>query len=111
MLKPEPAVYSKRKASDNLRYWAFFFFCHLSLYLLINLLCLPIFVPVNKHKPWIETTYHGIVTENDDNVLLDPPLIVMDKDAPLRYAGKEPVSRCFLAALPKLVLTGMPNAP
>ncbi|XP_077459005.1 calsyntenin-1 isoform X3 [Stigmatopora argus] len=41
---------------------------------------------VNKHKPWIETTYHGIVTENDDKVLLDPPLIALDKDAPLRYA-------------------------
>uniref|UniRef100_A0A667WG22 Calsyntenin-1 n=1 Tax=Myripristis murdjan TaxID=586833 RepID=A0A667WG22_9TELE len=40
------------------------------------------------HKPWIETTYHGIVTENDDKVLLDPPLIALDKDAPLRYAGE-----------------------
>uniref|UniRef100_A0A4W6CFX2 Calsyntenin-1 n=1 Tax=Lates calcarifer TaxID=8187 RepID=A0A4W6CFX2_LATCA len=47
-----------------------------------SLLCLT----VNKHKPWIETTYHGIVTENDDKVLLDPPLIALDKDAPLRYA-------------------------
>lgn len=46
------------------------------------------FLAVNKHKPWIETTYHGIVTENDDKVLLDPPLIALDKDAPLRYAGK-----------------------
>uniref|UniRef100_A0A8C5ANS9 Calsyntenin-1 n=1 Tax=Gadus morhua TaxID=8049 RepID=A0A8C5ANS9_GADMO len=45
-------------------------------------------VTVNKHKPWIETTYHGIVTENDDKVLLDPPLIALDKDAPLRYAGE-----------------------
>ncbi|XP_059808252.1 calsyntenin-1 isoform X4 [Hypanus sabinus] len=43
---------------------------------------------VNKHKPWIETTYHGIVTENDVTVLLDPPLIALDKDAPLRYAGE-----------------------
>uniref|UniRef100_A0A8C9WZL4 Calsyntenin-1 n=1 Tax=Sander lucioperca TaxID=283035 RepID=A0A8C9WZL4_SANLU len=43
---------------------------------------------INKHKPWIETTYHGIVTENDDKVLLDPPLIALDKDAPLRYAGE-----------------------
>lgn len=43
---------------------------------------------VNKHKPWIETTYHGIVTENDNTVLLDPPLIALDKDAPLRYAGE-----------------------
>lgn len=46
-------------------------------------------VSVNKHKPWIETTYHGIITENDDKVLLDPPLIALDKDAPLRYAGEE----------------------
>ena len=46
------------------------------------------FLTVNKHKPWIETTYHGIVTENDDKVLLDPPLIALDKDAPLRYAGE-----------------------
>uniref|UniRef100_A0A8C6UVQ7 Calsyntenin-1 n=1 Tax=Neogobius melanostomus TaxID=47308 RepID=A0A8C6UVQ7_9GOBI len=45
-------------------------------------------VVINKHKPWIETTYHGIVTENDDKVLLDPPLIALDKDAPLRYAGE-----------------------
>ncbi|XP_072833680.2 calsyntenin-1 isoform X2 [Pogona vitticeps] len=43
---------------------------------------------VNKHKPWIETTYHGIVTENDNTVLLDPPLIALDKDAPLRFAGE-----------------------
>uniref|UniRef100_A0AAQ5YJR3 Cadherin domain-containing protein n=1 Tax=Amphiprion ocellaris TaxID=80972 RepID=A0AAQ5YJR3_AMPOC len=49
---------------------------------------LSLFVIVNKHKPWIETTYHGIVTENDDKVLLDPPLIALDKDAPLRYAGE-----------------------
>lgn len=47
-----------------------------------------VFLTVNKHKPWIETTYHGIVTENDDKVLLDPPLIALDKDAPLRYAGE-----------------------
>lgn len=46
------------------------------------------FLTVNKHKPWIETTYHGIVTENDDKVILDPPLIALDKDAPLRYAGE-----------------------
>uniref|UniRef100_A0A8C2X1D5 Calsyntenin-1 n=1 Tax=Cyclopterus lumpus TaxID=8103 RepID=A0A8C2X1D5_CYCLU len=45
-------------------------------------------MPLSKHKPWIETTYHGIVTENDDKVLLDPPLIALDKDAPLRYAGE-----------------------
>lgn len=48
-----------------------------------------VFLSVNKHKPWIETTYHGIVTENDNTVLLDPPLIALDKDAPLRFAGKE----------------------
>ncbi|XP_062889195.1 calsyntenin-1 isoform X3 [Mobula hypostoma] len=47
---------------------------------------------VNKHKPWIETTYHGIVTENDVTVLLDPPLIALDKDAPLRYAERYEVT-------------------
>uniref|UniRef100_UPI00398EC1E1 calsyntenin-1 isoform X1 n=1 Tax=Pristiophorus japonicus TaxID=55135 RepID=UPI00398EC1E1 len=47
---------------------------------------------VNKHKPWIETTYHGIVTENDITVLLDPPLIALDKDAPLRYAERYEVT-------------------
>lgn len=52
------------------------------------------FVAVNKHKPWIETTYHGIVTENDDKVLLDPPLIALDKDAPLRYAGERETAEC-----------------
>ncbi|XP_027454818.2 calsyntenin-1 isoform X1 [Zalophus californianus] len=41
---------------------------------------------VNKHKPWLEPTYHGIITENDNAVLLDPPLIALDKDAPLRFA-------------------------
>lgn len=51
---------------------------------------------VNKHKPWIETTYHGIVTENDDKVLLDPPLIALDKDAPLRYAGERGGFRVLL---------------
>lgn len=44
---------------------------------------------VNKHKPWLEPTYHGIVTENDNAVLLDPPLIALDKDSPLRFAGME----------------------
>ncbi|XP_037684511.1 calsyntenin-1 isoform X4 [Choloepus didactylus] len=43
---------------------------------------------VNRHKPWLEPTYHGIVTENDNRVLLDPPLIALDKDAPLRFAGE-----------------------
>ncbi|XP_042128402.2 calsyntenin-1 isoform X1 [Peromyscus maniculatus bairdii] len=41
---------------------------------------------VNKHKPQLEPTYHGIVTENDNTVLLDPPLIALDKDSPLRFA-------------------------
>uniref|UniRef100_A0A8D0C7M1 Calsyntenin-1 n=1 Tax=Salvator merianae TaxID=96440 RepID=A0A8D0C7M1_SALMN len=53
------------------------------------LLCEGIFAArVNKHKPWIESTYHGIITENDNTVLLDPPLIALDKDAPLRFAGE-----------------------
>uniref|UniRef100_A0A4W4HA28 Uncharacterized protein n=1 Tax=Electrophorus electricus TaxID=8005 RepID=A0A4W4HA28_ELEEL len=55
--------------------------------LVLGLLCVAEASKVNKHKPWIETTYHGIVTENDDKVLLDPPLIALDKDAPLRYAA------------------------
>lgn len=42
---------------------------------------------VNKHKPWIETSYHGVITENTDIVLLDPPLVALDKDAPIPYAG------------------------
>ncbi|KAJ8259683.1 hypothetical protein GJAV_G00172230 [Gymnothorax javanicus] len=54
--------------------------------MVLGLICLVGAAKVNKHKPWIETTYHGIVTENDDKVLLDPPLIALDKDAPLRYA-------------------------
>ncbi|KAI3353845.1 hypothetical protein L3Q82_005059 [Scortum barcoo] len=41
---------------------------------------------VNKHKPWIETSYHGVITENTDVVLLDPPLVALDKDAPIPYA-------------------------
>ncbi|KAJ7990578.1 hypothetical protein DPEC_G00301840 [Dallia pectoralis] len=45
------------------------------------------FFCVNKHKPWIETSYHGVITENTDIVLLDPPLVALDKDAPLAYAG------------------------
>lgn len=44
---------------------------------------------VNKHKPWIETSYHGVITENMDTVLLDPPLVALDKDSPLPFAGKE----------------------
>lgn len=45
---------------------------------------------MNKHKPWIETSYHGVITENTDVVLLDPPLVALDKDAPVPYAGKLP---------------------
>ncbi|CAL8372296.1 unnamed protein product, partial [Gadus morhua 'NCC'] len=41
---------------------------------------------VNKHKPWIETSYHGVITENTHVVLLDPPLVALDKDAPVPYA-------------------------
>uniref|UniRef100_A0A8C6P3H5 Cadherin domain-containing protein n=1 Tax=Nothobranchius furzeri TaxID=105023 RepID=A0A8C6P3H5_NOTFU len=40
---------------------------------------------VNKHKPWIETSYHGVITENTNIVLLDPPLVALDKDAPIPY--------------------------
>ncbi|MBN3326176.1 CSTN1 protein, partial [Atractosteus spatula] len=69
---------------------------------------------VNKHKPWIETTYHGIVTENDDKVLLDPPLIALDKDAPLHYAGVKESKLLFTfgdQALPRAVqLTGAGRA-
>ncbi|KAK1168444.1 calsyntenin-2-like [Acipenser oxyrinchus oxyrinchus] len=43
---------------------------------------------VNKHKPWIETSYHGVITENNDTVLLDPPLMALDKDAPVPFAGE-----------------------
>lgn len=42
---------------------------------------------MNKHKPWIETSYHGVITENTEVVLLDPPLVALDKDAPVPYAG------------------------
>ncbi|KAL6038179.1 hypothetical protein STEG23_030947, partial [Scotinomys teguina] len=41
----------------------------------------------NKHKPWIETSYHGVITENNDTVILDPPLVALDKDAPVPFAG------------------------
>lgn len=44
---------------------------------------------VNKHKPWIETSYHGIITENNDTVILDPPLVALDKDAPVPFAGRK----------------------
>lgn len=48
---------------------------------------LPGWGSANKHKPWIEAEYQGIVMENDNTVLLNPPLFALDKDAPLRYAG------------------------
>ncbi|XP_021568532.1 calsyntenin-2 [Carlito syrichta] len=43
---------------------------------------------INKHKPWIETSYHGVITENNDTVILDPPLVALDKDAPIPFAGE-----------------------
>uniref|UniRef100_A0A8C2I8I1 Calsyntenin-2 n=1 Tax=Cyprinus carpio TaxID=7962 RepID=A0A8C2I8I1_CYPCA len=43
---------------------------------------------LNKHKPWIETSYHGVIIENMDTVMLDPPLVALDKDAPVPYAGE-----------------------
>uniref|UniRef100_A0A8C5J8R5 Calsyntenin-3 n=1 Tax=Junco hyemalis TaxID=40217 RepID=A0A8C5J8R5_JUNHY len=61
---------------------------------LLPLLCLCAALPgsssnkANKHKPWIEAEYQGIVMENDNTVLLNPPLFALDKDAPLRYAGE-----------------------
>lgn len=64
-----------------------------------------VLLSVNKHKPWIETTYHGIVTENDNTVLLDPPLIALDKDAPLRFAGKEFIVVSFLRSGSALLMT------
>lgn len=48
----------------------------------------PKLTSANKHKPWIEAEYQGIVMENDNTVLLNPPLFALDKDAPLRYAGR-----------------------
>lgn len=48
----------------------------------------PLVSTVNKHKPWIETSYHGVIVENLDTVLLDPPLVALDKDAPESFAGE-----------------------
>uniref|UniRef100_A0A8C2I947 Calsyntenin-2 n=1 Tax=Cyprinus carpio TaxID=7962 RepID=A0A8C2I947_CYPCA len=45
-------------------------------------------ISLNKHKPWIETSYHGVIIENMDTVMLDPPLVALDKDAPVPYAGE-----------------------
>uniref|UniRef100_A0A8C7J2E0 Calsyntenin-2 n=1 Tax=Oncorhynchus kisutch TaxID=8019 RepID=A0A8C7J2E0_ONCKI len=60
----------------------------LSLSFSIPLSHTPFSIVVNKHKPWIETSYHGVITENMDIVLLDPPLVALDKDAPVPYAGE-----------------------
>uniref|UniRef100_A0A3Q2YJ22 Calsyntenin-2 n=1 Tax=Hippocampus comes TaxID=109280 RepID=A0A3Q2YJ22_HIPCM len=43
---------------------------------------------LNKHKPWIEASYHGVITENTETVLLDPPLVALDKDVAIPYAGE-----------------------
>uniref|UniRef100_A0A671P2U3 Calsyntenin-2-like n=1 Tax=Sinocyclocheilus anshuiensis TaxID=1608454 RepID=A0A671P2U3_9TELE len=51
-------------------------------------------VSVNKHKPWIESSYHGVITENTDAVLLDPPLVALDKDAPVPYDLKITFIKC-----------------
>uniref|UniRef100_A0A673X2R1 Calsyntenin 2 n=1 Tax=Salmo trutta TaxID=8032 RepID=A0A673X2R1_SALTR len=53
-----------------------------------NKICCINFAQMNKHKPWIETSYHGVITENMDIVQLDPPLVALDKDAPVPYAGE-----------------------
>ncbi|KAL6083188.1 hypothetical protein STEG23_010528, partial [Scotinomys teguina] len=42
--------------------------------------------PIDKHKPWLEPTYHRIVTENNNTVLLNLSPIALDKDSPLRFA-------------------------
>lgn len=34
--------------------------------------------------------------ENDNTVLLNPPLFALDKDAPLHYAGNKPENSCKL---------------
>ncbi|XP_020013819.1 calsyntenin-3 isoform X2 [Castor canadensis] len=57
-------------------------------FLLASLLLPSLGNKANKHKPWIEAEYQGIVMENDNTVLLNPPLFALDKDAPLRYAGE-----------------------
>nr|XP_015216408.1 PREDICTED: calsyntenin-2 [Lepisosteus oculatus] len=58
-------------------------------FILVTLgLCSVLAGKVNKHKPWIETSYHGVITENTETVLLDPPLVALDKDAPVPFAGE-----------------------
>lgn len=61
--------------------------CILGVEVQLTFSLLPGVGPANKHKPWIEAEYQGIVMENDNTVLLNPPLFALDKDAPLRYAG------------------------
>ncbi|KAJ1074469.1 hypothetical protein K5549_001164 [Capra hircus] len=64
-------------------------------------------IGVNKHKPWLEPTYHGLVTESDSTVLLDPPLIALDKDAPLRFAVNSMSSRWLFSEGPVTELAGV----
>uniref|UniRef100_UPI00358F4E50 calsyntenin-1-like n=1 Tax=Myxine glutinosa TaxID=7769 RepID=UPI00358F4E50 len=47
-----------------------------------------VFAPVNRHRPWLAKVYHGVVKEGEQMVTMDPPLIAIDKDAPLSYAGE-----------------------
>ncbi len=61
-----------------------------------KIISLSLFLLVNKHKPWIESSYHGVITENTDAVLLDPPLVALDKDAPVPYAGKKARNEHFI---------------
>lgn len=60
---------------------------------------------VNKHKPWIETSYHGVITENTDIVLLDPPLVALDKDAPIPYAGIVHFYQLLMAVNWRMIIT------
>uniref|UniRef100_A0A8C6KBA7 Calsyntenin-3 n=1 Tax=Nothobranchius furzeri TaxID=105023 RepID=A0A8C6KBA7_NOTFU len=46
------------------------------------------FNPKPLRSPLCLTEYQGIVMENDNTVLLNPPLFALDKDAPLHYAGE-----------------------
>lgn len=63
---------------------------------------------MNKHKPWIETSYHGVITENTDIVLLDPPLVALDKDAPVPYAGIIHFNQ--VVNLTRIIATGQANS-
>ncbi|KAB1283571.1 Calsyntenin-2 [Camelus dromedarius] len=56
---------------------------------------MPCHIRVNKHKPWIETSYHGVITENNDTVILDPPLVALDKDAPVPFADQPVISKLY----------------